>query len=172
MSIEKKEMLKLIKPEKDKASDKYSWLLYQRVKKNGIEDVYVSTWSAFDGHNPKRVESIDLGNTPSGLIMIGLMDGVFFHGNSLANIWTPRRPRNDWAFGPAHHTSEWVDVTDRFWSEYIEYGRCRFTKMAHDYELSDDGMSKTCRFCGDLRMKKVEIIPKEVITWETQSNES
>lgn len=162
---ERKEFAKTIKPSVKGQSDKFSWRLYQRALKRGRERVYLMAWSFIDGYRAPSLDDLEAGNTPAYQIAIGVKNDDWFNGNTLRNICTPGTAKHDWAYSPAHHVAEWIDITDWFWSNYLRIGRCLFWKYEHSW-LQINRNARKCEYCGKQErrsIKKVQTIKRQEI---------
>lgn len=157
---ERKAFAETIKPAVKGQSDRFSWRLYQRALKRGRESVYFMAWSSINGYVLPDAEQLKSGFVPAHRLAIGVMSGgQWFHGCTVRQISTPGSPRHDWAYGPGHHTAEWVDVTDWFWSSYAMTGRCLFWKNEHDW-LQINRNARKCKHCGEHQRRTVVTIKK------------
>lgn len=175
-SITPKELASRTKPQIKGKSDKYSWRLHQHILRSHPcqLEVWISAWNCIDGHN---LEAIQLWHTTKTMpradhLMIGNMDGQYegqgkwFHGKSLAQICSPLRERNRWAFSPGHHTDQWVQITDWFWKQYINKGRCTFFPSEHLW-VQINASSRKCAYCNQHERRSIftEQIKKRREIW-------
>ena len=149
---ERKAFAESIKPEIKGQSDKFSWRLYQRALKRGRERIYISAWNNIIGAPLKpSFEALKAGDSKQcSWLMIGeLVEGDgWFHGSQLRSV-TRKGTRVDesYAFSPAFNTKAWVDVTDWFWSAYLERGRCTFQgNYAHKW-MQINRNARKCAYC-------------------------
>ena len=168
---ERKEFAFSFKPKEKGKSDKYSWRMYQRALKNGRQSVYLMAWNSINGYSKPDISMLKDGFVSANMLAVGNFDFCgdgrdWFHGATVRQICTEGAARHDWAFGPGHHTNEWVDVTDWFWSSYEKVGMCLFFKHQHIW-VSINRNAKKCDYCGKhirREIKKVQTI-KRVEVW-------
>lgn len=175
-----KELAEMVRPAEKGMSDKYSWRLHQHLLKAHPSQlqVWISAWNGFDGHNTEDIQNWKSNKTMprAGVLMLGLMDcdyegqGNWFHGKSLNQICTPGREKHGWAFGPGHHTQEWVQITDWFWKQYIDKGRCTFFPHEHHW-LNINANSRKCAHCLQHQNRQIhtERIKKRTEIWSPQT---
>lgn len=155
MSTEKNdEFAESIRPAVKGKSDKYSWRLYQRTKKNGRERVYLMAWNGLIGYQAPDPSCLEQGFVPASKIALGQVQDGFFHGGRLQTICTPGESLMDWAYSPAHHVAEWIDITDWFWSNYLRHGRCLFFIGVHRWTAMNRNTRK-CEHCGKHERRSV-----------------
>lgn len=148
VEIDPKSFAETIKPSQKGVSGKYSWRLYRRALKNGRERVYLMAWNAMYGYQKPDIEKLKADAMQSDMIAFGrLSDDGWFSGKRLSEVCRDGAPTSDWAYPPAYHTSEWIDITDWFWSEYITKGRCRFIYRTHTFQKINRN-SRKCTHCG------------------------
>lgn len=139
-----------------KGGNFYSKGLCAWLKKHPSENRIVrALWNSFDGYNPERP-----------ILMIGHLSqsGHGFHGNRLHSVCRERGERTSFYFcGANFHIGEWVDVTDEFIEKYRSIGRCAI-HGENDHDFERDEKSKTCKRCGAVYKKRVELVEKEI--WE------
>lgn len=111
----KAELLKQIKPKEDRYSDKYSWQLYQFIKRNGCTKVY---------YNLKEDESYDWQNPRWNRIYICKELQGDIIGNSLTSIQSPSSDKYKTFCYCESLGYNLIDITDNFWEMYIKDGRC------------------------------------------------
>lgn len=146
-----------IKPKKRGIADFFSWQLYRWVKaKPHATQIWRGTWNSATGIDRDRP-----------VLYIGHMDSdtpgeLWFHGRNLRNLCCYRQKIESYAYGPGHDTKKWVDVTEGWWSEYMEKGVCAIhVDYAHDWETEGD--KRTCSWCGAVENRVVEQV--ERVTW-------
>lgn len=157
-TAERKAFAETIRPAVKGVSDKFSWRMYQRALKRGRERVYLMAWNSISGYVPPDIERLTNNFVPAHLLALGVMeDDRWFHGATLRQISTRGAPTHDWAYGPGHHTAEWIDVTDWFWSNYSRLGRCLFWKFEHEWVVINRN-SRKCAHCGKHQHRTVRTI--------------
>ena len=148
MTEDKKQFASQFKPMIARQSDKYSWRLYQRIMKKGRERVYLMGWNTLEGRTTPSLDDLKSDYVAARGVAFGMeiRDG-WFHGKTLSSICAPGESLHDWAYGPDFNTANWIDITDWFWREYKEYGRCRFFKDEHVYREINRN-ARRCVRCG------------------------
>lgn len=145
---DRKAFAESIRPAVKGRSDKYSWRLYQRAKKNGRESVFLMAWNPLSGRINPDPEKLKAGWVSAIGVAIGRRtEGGWFHGNSLSMICRDGARRMDWAFGPNHAVEDWIDITDWFWTNYQRHGRCRFFRGVHEW-IQINRNARKCTYCG------------------------
>jgi len=153
---DRKTFAESIRPAVKGQSDKYSWLLYRRVLREGRQDVYLMSAQTLDGWIPPSVDGLMDRNIMPRNIAIGEMtNDRTFIGNRLLAICnpTPGQPR-DWAFSPRWRTKDWINVTDWFWTTYQRDGRCRFFSHVHEW-IQINRNARKCAYCGKHERRQV-----------------
>lgn len=105
--------------------------------------VFAGTWNSITGVDREKP-----------VLYIGTMDkdsvdGPWFYGRALHHLGQKERwePLDSFAYGPAHDTVGWFEVTERWWKHYLETGLCAIHgDAAHDWNLDD-----RCRRCNKSR---------------------
>src|SRR5690625_1551978 len=100
-----------IKPKEKGKSDLFSWQLYRWLKKrpHAIK-IWAGTWNSVSGIEPEK-----------SVLYIGFeRDGDWIHARQLRNLCLHGANLDCWAYGPAHDTRNWADVTNEFWQRYFE----------------------------------------------------
>ncbi|WP_165856769.1 hypothetical protein [Marinobacter sp. JSM 1782161] len=147
-----------IRPAVRGKSDFYSWQLFRWMReKPWLGQVYAGTWNTFNG--------VDRENP---VLYIGLMDDEgWFHGKRLRALCTHRESLQSWAFGPAHDTAHWKDVTADFWADYLQRGVCAIHgDFAHNWQyLSAD--HRRCHYCGKEEIEQTVYTSLKV--WEAKA---
>lgn len=178
--INNKELAAKVKPAARGQSDKYSWRLHQHILKAHPYqlEVWIKAWNQLEGHNTDAIKLWHASKAMpcAGLLMIGAMDcdyedqGLWFHGKSVAQICQHGRERHGWAYGPAHYTSEWIEITDWFWKQYIDKGRCTFYPAEHHWQQINTNARK-CAYCGQHQHRTVrtEHVSKRVEIWTPEA---
>lgn len=151
---ERKAFAETIRPAVNGQSEKFSWRLYQRALKKGREQVYLMAWNVIDGYRAPSLGDLEAGNTPAYQIAIGVKADGWFHGNNIRNICTPGSARHDWAYSPAHHVDEWIEITDWFWENYLRVGRCLFWKYEHNW-IAINRNARKCAHCGEHQRRSI-----------------
>lgn len=155
------------KPAEAKVSDKYSWRLYQRILKKGRERVYISAWDNIWGEEfTPDFEQLKQGcRKQLSSIMIGseVEPGGWFHGRRVFQIMrTGTRVDDSYAYSPRFNTSDWLDITDWYWSEYERIGVCLFGQLGHGHRfIKINRNSRKCEHCG--KHERRQIITKKTI---------
>lgn len=160
-----KDFAESIRPAVKNVSDKYSWLLYRRVLREGREAVYLMAVQTLDGWVAPDIEGLRDGRfMPRGIALGRMTSDRTFIGNRLSAICTPTpgQPRN-WAFTRGWRTDEWTDITDWFWMTYQREGRCRFFRYAHEW-IQINRNSRKCAYCG--KHERREIVTRKTIERE------
>lgn len=147
-----------IKPDQTGRSGFFSWQLYRYVKRHRSDSeqrVWAGTWSPIFG--------IDR-NSP--VLYIGCeRDGEWIHAVRLRDLCRQGSPITRWAYGPGHDTPRWVDVTDKFWSEYMEKGVCAIHgDAAHKWQQGDN--KRRCEYCGKREVLESKMV--EQFHWVAQ----
>lgn len=126
-----------IKPEIKGKSDFFSWQLYRWVKANPKRvKVWLAAWNSVTG--------IDF-NSPT-LYIGDDRDGSWIHARQLRSLCTRGANLTCMAYGPAHGTENWLDVTEQFWADYLRIGVCAIHgDYAHDWEVTGD--KRICKHC-------------------------
>lgn len=153
-------------------ADKYSWKLYQRMLKRGLERVYISSRDNVFGEQcePPSLEKLAAGDSSQARrLMIGErydFDGqAYFAGRQLRSALHTVGRNSELSYGPGNNVEHWLDVTDWFWPEYERIGRCLFDNYAHMW-LTINKNARKCAYCGAHQRRSVEtyrkIIRKEI----------
>jgi hypothetical protein len=159
-----------IKPAERSKSDKFSWRLYLRAAKKGRERIYVSAWDGIYG----RPFSPTLDGVKSGeklhlrLLYIGQMHDGHFLGQPLREVCRTGKGHCDYSYGGAFNTANWLDVTDWFWSEYLERGRCIvWPDGTHEWAMINRNARK-CKHCGKHEHRTVvtQKVIKRIDSWQ------
>ena len=148
-----------IKPAVRGKSYFFSWQLYRWARqKPELCSVFAGTWNSFNG--------IDRDNPT---LYIGLMDeDGWFHGKPLRGLCSHGANLQSWAFGPAHDTGNWNDVTEEFWADYLKRGVCAIHgDLAHEWEYTVDGKARSCLWCN--KQERQKTIYRPVKVWETEA---
>lgn len=166
--MEYEELLKLIKPKKKGQSDKYSWQLYEFIRRNKYKNVYYykKNW---DGEPTE----LDPDNISTYQIMVGNMYDCL-SGGRLRTIMSDSKDKyTTFSFHPfgGWSNDEFVNITDWFWDKYIKLGRCLFDKQHVGWWTNDSERytyinknSRKCNWCGKWQHR--EIIKKQKIKRE------
>jgi len=145
-----------IKPKVRGESDFFSWQLYRWAKaKPYLCSVFSGTWNSISGVDRDK-----------SVLYIGLMDDDgCFHGKPLRGLSVYRGSLQSLAYGPAHDTANWKDVTEEFWADYLKRGVCAIHgDLAHEWEYTVDGKARSCLWCNKQEHKKTVYKPVEI--WE------
>lgn len=141
-----------IKPTTKGKSDFFSWQLFRWVRKNPeCTKVWAGTWNNCTGVDREK-----------SVLYIGYeRDGKWIHARQLTNLCTHGARLDCFAYGTAHDTENWVDVTDAFWSDYMKKGVCAIHgDYAHNW--SQEGGRRTCSYCGKTEKRETRMVPTEV----------
>ena len=146
--------LEHIKPRVDNESDRMSWNLYKFAKRHGVNKIKVfatdkntrepmnilisikQTPYSYLGHEKNRVGTLLLGKRLMTIFCSYGRETTACHDYELSEF-------------P-------VDITEKFFNDYIQSGRCFYLRgMSHKFnigdELQEDGSSKkvrVCEYCG------------------------
>lgn len=170
---ERKAFAETIKPAVKGQSDKFSWRLYQRALKRGRERVYISGWNSIRGipFEPDLAALKAGDRKQRQWLMIGeeIEEGGWFHGARIQSVTRKGMQRVDesFAYGPGFYTKSWLDVTDWFWSAYLEKGRCIIHgDYAHEW-MRINRNARKCKHCGSHQKRAVVTIKtiKRVESW-------
>lgn len=153
---------KQIKPSVKGTSDKFSWWLYKRARKYGRERIYIATINMIDGINLKPdLAALKAGDAKQrSRLMIGyeIESNGWFHGMRLHAVTNPGAASCDFAYGPNFRTSDWLDVTDWFWKEYISRGRCIIHGDATHEWIQINANARKCAYCGKHERRTVKTV--------------
>lgn len=173
MDIINSEYLKKIKPSnanhKEKQSDKYSYLLYEFLKKN------------------KKMRVLKVFSKPGGSYQIYFAEKVYLNPKltsfpnfvgfaSLFNIITGIRKSKINLCYMIDDFSLAEDITDDFYKKYAKFGRCYWIDHDGALDYSEKGKyvytktGRRCTWCGKWftkKIKKVVTIKRETV-WEEQ----
>ncbi len=140
-----------IKPQKHGKSDFFSWQLYRWVKKFPTRlTIWSATWSSTAGFDSDN-RTLYIGSK---------RDGTWIHCANLSNLCVRDRRIEGWAFGNAHDTENWEDVTEQFWNKYMQIGVCAIHgDSAHDFVT--DGLTRTCKYCSKKERQIVELVERK-----------
>lgn len=168
--MEVKDLLAKIKPKVNKVSDKYSWQLYQFIKKHEHTRVYMNKTEYNNGELSKtNMSDIIIGSTYT-------FDNSVI-GTCLSRILSPDRNKYQ-LFCYLNNRLGWdlVDITDEFWKSYIENGRCSLDTSHNKWWIGEDSRyeeiddnTKRCKWCGTMLYRHVEEIISEKVTWSTEN---
>lgn len=152
------------KPAVNGKSDKFSWRLYQRILKNGRERVYISAWDNMLGEEfTPDFEQLKQGcRKQLSRVMLGseVEPGGWFHGRQAFKIMlTGTRVDESHAYSPRFNTSDWLDITDWYWSEYERIGVCLFGHGHRFIKINRN--SRKCEHCG--KHERRQILTKKTI---------
>jgi hypothetical protein len=163
-----------IQPKVRSKSDKFSWRLYLRAMKKGRERIYIGAWDNLFGqpHVPS-LEGLKAGNRMDmRLLYIGYMhdDKKYFSGQPIREVARHGKAHCDYSYGPGFNTAHWLDVTDWFWSAYIERGRCAvWHDQVHEW-VPINRNARKCAYCGKHEHRTVvtKKIVERVECWSSQ----
>lgn len=168
---ERLDFANLIRPAVRSQSDKYSWRLFLRAAKKGRERIYVSAWDNLYGKPfVPTLEGLKAGEKVHlRLLVIGHMDGDrHFSGQAVRDVCRHGKGHCDYSYGPGFNTAHWLDVTDWFWSTYIERGRCIvWHDSVHKWVMINRNARK-CAYCGlhELRTVVTKKIVERIDSWK------
>lgn len=165
------EYIKKIKPSKEnyknKESDKYSFLLYEFLRKNKnmrVLKVYSKEFGTYKIYFAERVQlNPKLTSFPNFSLFASLFDILTGTRKSKINLCYILE-----SFDQAE------DITDEFYESYAKIGRCYWIKHDSGLDYSNKGKyvytktGRKCTWCGKWftkKIKKVVTIEREVI-WE------
>lgn len=136
-----------IKPKVRGQSDFFSWQLYRWAKKRPHAlKIWASTWNNRSGINGNPELYIGSDRDHDGWI----------HGKCLTILCTHGASLDSWAYGP---TANWVDVTESFWSNYMQKGVCAIHgDYAHNW--IEEGKTRTCEYCGKAQKQVTKLVEK------------
>lgn len=143
-----------IKPAVARHSDFFSWQLYRWVKKYPERTrVWAATWNSATGVDREHP-----------VLVIGSdRDESWIMGAPLSQLCAYGAKIESYAYGGAHDTANWVDVTEAFWSDYRKKGVCAIHgDLAHEWEYSEDRNTRVCVYCGKHESKKIVMRPVEI----------
>ena len=153
-----------IKPAVRSQSDKYSWRLYLRAMRNGRERIYISAWDNLHGQPfTPTLEGLKAGDRMHmRLLYIGYMhDERYFSGQPVREVARHGKGHCDYSYGPGFDTGHWLDVTDWFWANYIERGRCVvWHDSVHEWVMINRNARK-CAHCGKHEQRTV--VTKKIV---------
>lgn len=153
--------LNTIKPKICGMSDKYSANLYKHIKKNPHARVYAPATLEYSKDSFKKVD-VWLGTFHSQGI-----SGI--SGDSLMSIL--RQSGNGSYFLPAKR-EDYLDITEDFFTDYEEIGRCLFDPSHTSWLRYDEGRftnsesARTCNWCGRSQLKTTTTVCRTVELWE------
>lgn len=153
---------KSIKPKKNDGSDKFLNRLYKRALRRGREQVFISTLDIWGEKVTPDLAALKKGSsTQQRLLMIGSMgsDG-WFSGNNLREATRDGATTESFAYGPAHDTKNWLEITDCFWKTYLEIGRCLVWSNSGHRWRTINANSRKCVHCGIHQRRTVKTVRK------------
>lgn len=153
-----KEFAKKFKPKVRGKSDKYSWRLYQRIRTNGRERVYLMAHDIIQGVYEPNIDDLKSEVLRSSRIAVGrIYECGDFVGKRLSNIFSPSDKYSNYCYGGNEFaTNKWIDITDWFWHRYEHYGRCAFVgDYSHEWQEINRN-SRKCKHCGKHERRTVE----------------
>lgn len=152
-----------IKPKTKGKSDKYSWQLYEYLRRNKYDitntKVFFNTKSWFDG---SKLE-FDKSNLILRQIWIGYDDDGWFDGNNLNTIISQSKEKYE-IFANPWIKNNYIDITNWFWNEYIIIGRCIWDREHNRRLLNDENRftyvnnTRKCNWCGQWQHREIEKI--------------
>jgi hypothetical protein len=146
------DFIKEIKPEIKGKSDKFSWNLYNWLKKNpNLYRIYKATWNPVSG----------IGEPDS--YYVGNMEDGWFSGLMLMRVCCGSK--HAYAFGKAHDIDNWIDITNEFYEKYREMGVCAIPNYytCHNWEYKGK-TTRQCKNCGIIEKRRTVRIPTQI--WE------
>lgn len=141
---------KQIKPAVPRISDKFSWRLYEWVRRNpGGRQVYVCT----------------KGLTKGSLYVGDLSDGLL-HGGRLMAVLSGGFPRHGYAMLlGANGMKKYKDVTNSFWKEYMRIGVCSIHNSGHIWQPKGK-TKRICNTCQKVQVQRVKV--EKSLMWVTE----
>lgn len=159
------EILPLIKPAKNRVSDKFSWNIYRYLRDNARTDVRICLCkkSFFDGSEIKYDQSKSI-----HAIQLYIFIGNGFIGNRIYDIMGRGEHSKIKSYSWVDYHNEFIDITQQFFDEYLMIGRCIFDRnhrmwwVGGDNQYSQvDECLRECKWCGQKLKKIVEYEPRE-----------
>ncbi len=160
--------INLIKPQNKGISDKYSWQLYQYIRKRfpytkSLNDVrvYWDNISSWDG----SITNLDENNINIRQIIIGKMHSNLLSGSRLLTIMGQDKDKYEmFCYHPigGWKNEQFIDITDWFWKKYIKLGRCLLDKHHNRWWMNDDcrftyiNNTRRCNWCGQWQKKEIK----------------
>ena len=165
--------LSLIKPSvAAPASDKYSRNLYNWMRAHGQRPSYDRVFCYQVDTDWKTFRGFDYRDTFRSDIFLGRpheCDGTPF-GSPLRRVLCDDPERYNYVGIRTEHR---IDITEWFWTRYIEIGRCLFDPdhrdvMRHTEDRFEtiNASTRRCRWCGVQQTKREEIITRTVTVWD------
>lgn len=144
-----------IKPGVKGQSDFFSWQLFRWIRKNPTAfRIYAGTWNSVTGVDAEN-PVFYIGCEREGLKWIS--------ARNLRNLCCINQDLRSYSYGPCHDITNWIDVTEAFWSDYMKKGVCAIHgSNAHDFDEKDDGL-RYCIHCGETQILKTKMV--EVSEW-------
>lgn len=153
--------LKSVKPETSDPKEKYSWSLYRFLRQKNVRNsihVYKGISGQYGNNIPEYFFAVTIcGNGEKGADNIG----IFQH--QLRN--TPKTGKLNMMSYDNYDFSKWEDVTNTFFKEYQEKGKCVFDHPNHQWDLTINnvnrfetinGKTRRCKWCGKtFHLKKI-----------------
>lgn len=145
---------------------KYSKRLYDRIKKNGFESVYLMSWCNIRGDLDINAKAKQI---PSQQMAIGQMIGDAFVGQRITQAVSSGASKGDFFFSTIHGTKKWIDITEHFWRNYKEKGVCFYSQREHKL-IEINKNSKRCEYCQAHFKREVVTIKKieRYVQWNLQ----
>ena len=144
--------IKKFKPKVKGKSDKFSWNLYKWLKANPNHyRIYKSTWCPVMGivEKPDRY-------------YIGYRDGQSKWVSAIMLMRVCCGQKQSAAYGGAHGTDDWIDITDEFYKEYEEKGVCAIPDY-NNHNWENHGLTKRkCLNCGRVEKRETVRISQKV----------
>lgn len=147
-----------IKPKTNK-SDKYSINLYRFLKKNGHKKIFYNKINPIDS----EIIEFDPNNINIRQIMIGEKFSNGFTGTRLSKILSESRDKYQMFYYIGIEKDDLFDITDWFYKNYKEKGRCIWDSNHNKWLLDDDDRfvrinkhSRKCKYCGKIQFRTIK----------------
>lgn len=157
--------LNLIKPKIKNESDKYSWNLYKYLKKYPNSKVYYDKINSFTDNE----QMYNKDNLTKNDVIIGNICENSIVGVTLSQLLM-KVPSMQFWYGGAKKTH--VDITNQFFNDYIEIGRCLFDSTHDGWLRNTDNRftyindeQRKCNWCGIEQHKEKKEVVKIIEKW-------
>lgn len=155
-----------IKPKTKNLSDKYSWQLYSflnNLYKDKIEGKYIKNqlkiyWNTKSRWDGEYVDYLT-GDLSTRQIFISSLGGTTV-GYFMSEVISDKKPENYWIKPFESHL---IDITEWFWKEYENKGRCLFYGHSNIWLKGDEDRytvvnnTRRCEWCGEWQHKTIEV---------------
>lgn len=169
--------LKEIKPKVRGKSDKYSWQLYQYLKKNPTHTKVF--WNRKNYSPDGTYSDFSEGQLyKSGRIIIGRMHEELIGANLGTIMGQGKNKYQSWCYHPfgGWSNDQFEEITDYFWEGYTKLGRCFLDPQHNSWWFSDDkrfiyvNNTRRCNWCGQWQERKIEKVVRvnRNTVWENQ----